>query len=109
MTDSTPTPDTTPQSTAPVAPAPGVAEYPGRTLGVVALVFAFFMQLPALIMGIVAWNWSNRAGVSNTPAKAAVFVSIGLIVLGIIAVVGWFVLLASVGDLLLDPMMFEDL
>jgi len=109
MTNSTPTPNTTPLNAAPLAPAPGVAEYPGRTLGVVALVLAFFMQLPALIMGIVAWNWSNRAGVSNTPAKAAVFVSIGLIVLGIIALVGWVALVASLGDAILDPTLFDDL
>lgn len=74
-------------------------EFPGRTLGVVALVLSFFLQLPALIMGIIAWNWSNRAGVTNTPAKIAVFVSIGLIVLGILAVVGWAIALASLGSL----------
>ena len=109
MTDSTPV-TAAPEATAPApGPTPGNAEYPGRTLGVVALVLAFFMQLPALIMGVVAWNWSNRAGVSNTPAKAAVFVSIGFIVLGIIAIIGWFVLLASLGDFLLDPTMLQDL
>lgn len=107
MTDSPNTPAPTPES--PSNQAPGLVEYPGRTLGVVALVLAFFMQLPALIMGIVAWNWSNRAGVSNTPAKAAVFVSIGIIVIGIIALVGWVALLANLGDMLLDPSVFEDL
>lgn len=107
MTDS----PTTPVPSAASAPvqAPSVDEYPGRTLGVVALVFAFFMQLPALIMGIIAWNWSNRAGVSNAPAKAAVFVSIGLIVLGVLALVGWVALIANLGDSLLDPSVFEDL
>jgi hypothetical protein len=108
MTDSTPTntPDTAVAT--PPATASSSTEFPGKTLGVVALVLSFFLQLPALIMGIIAWNWSNRAGVSNTPAKVSVFVSIGLIVLGILAVVGWFILLLSVGPLI-DESFFENL
>jgi predicted transporter len=92
----------------PAAPATVAKEYPGQTLGVVALVLSFFLQIPALIMGIIAWNWSNRAGVSNTPAKVSVFVSIGLMVLGILAFVGWLILLASLGPLL-DESFFENL
>lgn len=101
MSDSTPAPG----SETPVTPVVK-QEFPGQTLGIVALVLAFFMQLPALVMGIIAWNWSNRAGVSNTPAKASVFVSIGLMVLGIIVLVGWLVALASLGEFL-DEAMFE--
>ena len=108
MTDSTPTPaaDTADQTT--VTPAKPAKEYPGQTLGVVALVLSFFMQIPALIMGIIAWNWSNRAGVSNTPAKVSVFVSIWLIVLGILALVGWLILLANIGSMF-DESFFENL
>lgn len=108
MTDSTPTEAVDKTAPAPVVPANQAKEYPGQTLGVVALVLSFFLQIPALIMGIIAWNWSNRAGVSNTPAKVSVFVSLGLMVLGILALVGWAILVASLGPLL-DESFFENL
>jgi uncharacterized membrane protein len=73
----------------------GKPEYPGQTLGLVALVLSFFMQVPALILGILAWVWSNRAGVSNVPAKVAVAVSATLMVIGTLVLIGWVVLLAS--------------
>jgi hypothetical protein len=108
VTDSTPTQVAdTALNTKPTATTPA-KEYPGQTLGVVALVLSFFLQIPALIMGIIAWNWSNRAGVSNTPAKASVFVSIGLMVLGLLAFIGWVILLASLGPLI-DESFFENL
>ena len=75
-----------------------LTEYPGRTMGVVALVLAFFHQIPALILGIIAWVWSQKAGYSNTPAKVAVAVSAALMVLGLIALIGWIALLVSLGD-----------
>ena len=108
MTDSTPTNAADTADHAPVTPARAAKEYPGQTLGVVALVMSFFLQIPALIMGIIAWNWSNRAGVSNTPAKVSVFVSIGLIVLGILTLVGWVILLANAGSMF-DESFFENL
>jgi hypothetical protein len=78
----------------------GKPEYPGQTLGLVALVLAFFTQIPALILGIIAWVWSNRAGVSNVPAKVAVAVSVTLIVIGALVLIGWIVLVAAtLGDL----------
>jgi len=73
----------------------GKPEYPGQTMGIVALVLAFFSQLPALILGIIAWVWSNRAGVSNVPAKVAVAVSATLIIVGVLIVIGWVVFIAS--------------
>jgi small-conductance mechanosensitive channel len=73
----------------------GKPEYPGQTLGLVALVLSFFMQIPALILGILAWAWSNRAGVSNVPAKVAVAVSATLMVIGLLVLIGWIVLIAS--------------
>lgn len=77
----------------------GKPEFPGQTLGIVALVLAFFLQVPALVMGIIAWVWSNRAGASNVPAKVAVAVSATLMVLGLLAVIGWVVFIAAlVGD-----------
>jgi hypothetical protein len=78
----------------------GKPEFPGQTLGIVALVLSFFTQIPALVLGIIAWVWSNRAGVSNVPAKVAVAVSITLMVLGLLVVIGWIVFIAAtVGDL----------
>lgn len=77
----------------------GKTEYPGQTLGLVALVLSFFTQIPALILGIIAWVWSNRAGVSNVPAKVAVAVSATLLVIGTLVLIGWVVLIAStLGD-----------
>ncbi len=70
-------------------------EYPGQTMGIVALVLSFFTQIPALILGIIAWVWSNKAGVNNVPAKVAVAVSSVLMVLGLLAIVGWIILVAS--------------
>ena len=43
-------------------------DYAGKTLGIVALVLSFSMQLPALILGIIAWVWSKKLGISNVPA-----------------------------------------
>ena len=83
------------------------AEYPGRTLGIVALVTAFFSQVPALIMGIIAWVWSNKAGHSNVPAKVAVAVSATLLVLIVLAVVGWVALIASLGGQFGEMGMFD--
>ena len=108
MTDSTPITSAGQSVDQPVTATRPAKEYPGQTLGVVALVLSFFLQIPALIMGIIAWNWSNRAGVSNTPAKVSVFVSIGLIVLGLLAVIGWVILLANVGSLI-DESFLESL
>jgi hypothetical protein len=42
--------------------------------------------------------WSKNAGVSNVPAKVAVAVSSGLIVLGLLVVIGWVILVASAID-----------
>jgi len=97
--------------TAPAAePEAGVAaatstvpvEYPGRTMGVVALVLSFFFQVPALVLGIIAWLWSSKAGVSNVPAKVAVAVSAVLMLLGLLALIGWIVLIAGAVDGVFD-------
>jgi hypothetical protein len=73
----------------------GKPEYPGQTLGIVALVLSFFSQVPALILAIIAWVWSHRAGMNNVPAKVAVAISSVLIVLGTLAFIGWIVLIAA--------------
>jgi hypothetical protein len=74
-------------------------DYAGKTLGIVALVLSFSMQLPALILGIIAWVWSKKLGISNVPAKVAVAISSALIVLGILVLVGWIIVAAAaIGD-----------
>jgi hypothetical protein len=64
---------------------PVPAAVPGKTLGVVALILAILpFQLIGLILGIVANGQSKAVGVTNGPAKAAIIVSIILMVLGLI-------------------------
>ncbi len=79
MTDVTGPPS--PQPPAPAAPVPG------KTLGIVALILAFFVQIVGLILGIVALVQSRRAGVKNTPAVWAIVLSAVFMVIGIIIVV----------------------
>ncbi|WP_100813799.1 hypothetical protein [Microbacterium lacus] len=82
--DHTPPPPAYP--TAPPAPAgtaPG-APIPGKTLGIVALIVAFFANFIGLILGIVALVQSRKAGVKNTPAVWAIIVGSVLFVLSII-------------------------
>lgn len=97
MTDSpqqqpTPQPQQQPYAAAPPPAygAPANAPVPGRTLGIVALVLSFFIQLVALILGIVALVQSRKAGASNGPAIAAIIISSILIVIGIILLVMFF-------------------
>ncbi len=61
-----------------------VAENPGKTLGIVALIASFFIALLGLILGIVALNQSKKAGFKNGPAKAAIILSIIFMVIGLI-------------------------
>jgi hypothetical protein len=69
------------ETPAPAAPA----VVPGKSLGVVALILAILpFQLIGLILGIVANGQSKKAGFKNGPAKAAIIVSIILMVLGLI-------------------------
>lgn len=68
------------------SPTPAVAAQSvpdGRGLGIAALVFAFVFQVVGLILGFVALDQSKRAGRGNAPARAAIIVSIVLIVLWI--------------------------
>lgn len=73
-------------SSAPPAPygAPASPTVPGKTLGIVAFILAFFIQLVALILGIVALVQSRRAGHKNGWALAAIILSAVLMVLGLI-------------------------
>jgi len=72
------------------APVPAVAApaAPGKTLGIVGLVFAFLIPLLGLILSIVAKVQSRGAGVKNTPATVGIILSIIFIVVYILVVVG---------------------
>lgn len=74
-----------------------VAENPGKTLGIVALIASFFISLLGLILGIVALNQSKKVGLKNGPAKAAIILSIIFIVLQI----GLLIWLLTAGSALL--------
>jgi uncharacterized protein with PQ loop repeat len=54
--------------------APAAGPIPGRTLGIVALIVAFFANLIGLILGIVALVQSRNAGHKNLPAVWAIIV-----------------------------------
>ena len=89
----------TAQAAAPkTVPAPAVehATYPGQTLGIVALVLAFFLPLPALALGIIAWVWSHKAGKNNVLAKISVGVSGAFTVIGIFFFGIWLALAGAV-------------
>jgi len=73
------------------------APVPGKTLGIVAFILSFFVQLVALILGIVALVQSRKAGVKNGFALAAIIISAVIMVLGIIAIILFFALFAAAG------------
>ena len=76
---------------------------PGKTLGIVALVFAFLSSPIGFILGLVARSQSKKAGVSNTPATVAIVLGlIGTIIIVIIiavSVAGAGALLSQCADL----------
>ncbi|MCC4267222.1 DUF4190 domain-containing protein [Microbacterium schleiferi] len=82
---------------APQAPAGASAPVPGKTLGIVALILAFFFQLLGLILGIVALVQSRKVGAKNTPALWAIILSIVFMVIGSIIAI---VIVSSLGSAL---------
>ncbi|WP_344071444.1 DUF4190 domain-containing protein [Microbacterium sediminicola] len=85
--------DPAPQS----PPAGPPTTVPGKTMGIVALILAFFFQLVALILGIVALVQSRKAGAKNVPAVWAIVLSSVFMVFGIIILA---VVLSSAGALI---------
>ncbi|MET0783931.1 DUF4190 domain-containing protein [Orlajensenia leifsoniae] len=57
-------------------------EDPGRVLGIVGLVLAIFLNIIGMIVSIVAYNRSKKAGFSNGFAVAGIIVGGILFVLG---------------------------
>ena len=71
---------------------PAPAADPGRTMGIVAFIMSFFVtfffvQIGALILGIVANVRSRKAGYSNRWAVAAIIISSVLMVLTLIVAI----------------------
>lgn len=71
------------------------ADFPGKTLGIVGLVLAIFMNVVGLIISIIARNQSKAAGFPNTPAKAGIIVGIITTILAIAYIIGVVVLMGS--------------
>jgi hypothetical protein len=78
-----------PPPAAPVGKRP--EDNPGRTLGIVGLILAIFLNIVGAIVGIVALVKSRKAGYGNGPAIAAIIVGfllfIVLVIVGVVAVV----------------------
>jgi Na+/H+-dicarboxylate symporter len=93
-------------SSSPTPPPAGYnaapAATPGKTLGIVGLILAFFIPLVGLILGIVGLNQSKKAGRKNGIALAAIIVSSVFIVIGIIVAIVVGVGAASAGQLVGD-------
>ena len=66
-----------------VPPQPA-AQDPGRTLGIVGLILAFFYSLIGMIISIVAYRQSAQAGYKNNIALAGIIVGAVFLVLSII-------------------------
>lgn len=61
---------------------------PGKGLGIAAFIFAFFIQLVGLILGIVAVVKSRKAGFKNPLGVWAIILSIVFGVIGAIIIGG---------------------
>ncbi len=84
------------------ASAPAVTpEYPGQSLGITGLVFSFVLPLVGLVLGVIAYNWSKKAGVTNGPARAAVIVGGVILAAGLLVYIAWVI---AVGPALLQYM-----
>lgn len=76
------------------APAPA-GDYPGKTLGLVALIVSIFASVIGIILGFVARNQSKQAGYENPLAKWAIIVGFIMLAIGIIFGIVYSVVIAS--------------
>jgi Ca2+/H+ antiporter len=65
---------------------PVTSENPGKSLGIVGLILAFFVNIVGLIVSIVALRRSKKAGHKNGFAVAGIIVSLLSIVVGAIVI-----------------------
>ena len=68
---------------------------PGKTLGIVGLVLSIVGSFIGLIISIIAFNQSKKAGFSNGVAKAGIIVGIITTVLALVWVIAVIILAAS--------------
>ena len=89
-------------SPAPYAPPPAPnGDYPGKTMGLVALILAIFLNIVGGIVGIVALLKSKKAGHKNPLALAAIIVGFALfVILATIGIVAGIAVAAFTADLL---------
>ena len=93
-------PSTPPARLAPAsAAAGGPATYPGKTLGIVAIVIAIFFSVIGLTLGFVARSQSRRAGFKNTPATIAIVLGFVFIALTIVVIVVVGAQIAAIAEL----------
>ncbi len=71
----------------PVQPVYVSTDYPGKTLGIVGLVFAFVFAVVGIILSAIALSQSKAAGFKNTPAKVGLILSIIFVAIYIIWIV----------------------
>ncbi|SMF25727.1 hypothetical protein L603_001800000110 [Cellulosimicrobium cellulans J34] len=69
--------------------APGQGEDPGKTMGIVGLVLSFLgcLSIVGLILSIVAYNKSKKAGYKNGVALAGIIVGAVVLVISIIVAI----------------------
>ncbi|MCU1599157.1 MAG: hypothetical protein JWQ47_2896 [Glaciihabitans sp.] len=65
-------------------PAPVGTSFPGKTLGIIALVVAIFFNIIGFILGLIARNQSKSAGYKNGPATAAIVIGIAIFAVSVI-------------------------
>ncbi|MFE9234360.1 DUF4190 domain-containing protein [Cellulosimicrobium funkei] len=91
-----------PQAGAPSYSAPG--QDPGKTMGIVGLVLSFLgcLSIVGLILSIVAFNKSKKAGYKNSLALAGIIVGAIVLVLTIIGSIVFFSTVGAVTQEVLD-------
>ena len=91
-----------PQAGAPSYAAPG--QDPGKTMGIVGLVLSFLgcLSIVGLILSIVAFNKSKKAGYKNGLALAGIIVGAIVLVLTIIGSIVFFSTVGAVTQEVLD-------
>ncbi|WP_052367237.1 DUF4190 domain-containing protein [Paraoerskovia marina] len=75
---------------------------PGKTMGIVGLVLAFFMPIVGLVLSIVAFVQSKKAGFSNGPALAGIILGAIFTILATIALILIFTVMGGVVDLYIE-------
>jgi hypothetical protein len=63
---------------------PTGTDYPGKMLGIVGLIAAILINLVGLVVSIIAYSQSKKAGYKNTPALIGIAVGAVFFVLSLI-------------------------